>query len=42
MTYRNPVPNAENMTMKRLVVDHSFESLEDIAIGPFDTFVNKQ
>jgi len=41
-TYRNPVPNAENITMKKLVADYSFRSEEDVAVSPFDTTVNKQ
>lgn len=42
MTYRNPVPNAENMTMKKVLVDYSMVSMEDSAISSWDAFVNKQ
>ena len=42
VTYRNPVPNTENMTINKLVIDHSMVSEEDIALSPWNVFVNKQ
>jgi hypothetical protein len=42
MTYRNPVPNTENMTLKKVKIDYSMVSMEDSAISSWDAFVNKQ
>ena len=41
-TYRNPVPNTENMTINKVVKDYSMVSEEDVAIGSWNVFVNKQ
>lgn len=41
-SYRNPVPNAENITLNKVVIDESMVSLEDVAINPWNVFINKQ
>jgi thiazole synthase ThiGH ThiG subunit len=42
MTYRNPVPNGENITMNKVLPDYSMVSMEDAAISPWNAFINKQ
>lgn len=41
-TYRNPVPNTENMTINKVVIDESMVSIEDSALGSWNVFINKQ
>lgn len=40
--YRTPVPNTENMTINKVVIDYSMRSEEDVAIGAWNVFINKQ
>lgn len=42
VSYRNPVPNAENITLNKVKIDYSMEALDSIAFSPFNINVNKQ
>ena len=41
-TYRSPVPNTENVTLHKLVIDYSMTSQDVVAVSPFVANVLKQ